>query len=93
MHIYQIENIEIEPLLVMADDFDHAADIFRYTLTNGLAHLPKVNFDVTRWKIMRAHRDTPPWSWIKEGRAGMLYRVDEGGWEHVSTRMIRGLIR
>ena len=30
MHLFQLENITFKPLLVIAEDFDHAAQIFMY---------------------------------------------------------------
>jgi hypothetical protein len=93
MPLFQIEKITFKPLLVIAEDCDHAAEIFRHGLVTGLHHLPDADFDVTRWRIKRQHQDVAPWSWVKEARAGMLWRLCEGGWELVQTNMIRGLRR
>lgn len=94
MHLFRLENITFKPLLVIAEDYDHAAEIFRHSLFTGLHQEPDADFDVTKWKIKRRHQDTAPWSWVKEGRAGMLWNVDEGaGWELVQSNMVRGRLR
>jgi hypothetical protein len=93
MHLFEIEKIKLPPLLVSAEDFDHAAEIFRHTLARGLTHVPNdVDFNVTQWRIKRKHQDKPPWSWIKQGKAGVFYPVEEG-WEFVTTNMVRGMVR
>lgn len=94
MHLFRLENITIKPLLVIAEDYDHAADIFRHSLVTGLHHRPDADFDVTKWRIKPRHRDKLPWAWVKEGNAGMLWNVDDGaGWELAHTSMVRGLER
>ena len=94
MHLFQIEKITLKPLLVIAEDYEHAKEIFRHALVTGLHHLPDANFDVTKWRIKRRHRDIAPWSWVSGEHAGMLYDVNHGeGWELVRTKMVRGRVR
>ena len=93
MHLFQIEKITLKPLLVIAEDYDHAAEIFRYSLVRGLEAAPDADFDVTKWKIKGRHADKSPWSWVKEGNAGMVYNVDGGSWLLARTNMVRGRIR
>jgi hypothetical protein len=43
-----LENITFKPLLVIAEDFDHAAHIFMHSLMTGLRERPDADFDVTK---------------------------------------------
>lgn len=91
MHLFQIENITFKPLLVIAHDFDHAADIFRHSLVTGLAAVPDADFDIVQLNMKRRHQDRSIWSWLQEGRAGMLWRANDGAaWEMTQTSLIRG---
>jgi hypothetical protein len=90
MYLVQLENITFKPLLVIAEDFDHAAQIFMCSLINGLGERPDADFDVTKWRIKDHRRNDIPWSWVDEGSAGMLWNVDEGtGWLLNQTELIR----
>ena len=90
MHLYQIENITFKPLMVIAEDYEHASQIFMHSVVTGFYHKPDADFDITKWRIKPRHRDKEPWSWIKEGNAGMLYRIEDGqSWELVLTPMRR----
>ena len=90
MHLFQIENITMRPLSVIAEDFDHAAQIFIQSLISGLLHKPDVEFAVSKWLPKPPHGEELPWSFVKEGNAGMLWRVDDGrSWELVQSNPIR----
>ncbi|WP_156843131.1 hypothetical protein [Novosphingobium aquimarinum] len=90
MHLFQLENITFKPLLVIAEDYDHAAQIFMYSLISGLGERPDADFDVTKWRIKDHRRRDIPWAWVDEGKAGMLWNVDDGtGWLLNCTNLVR----
>ncbi len=88
MHLYRIEHIKLQPLLVLAQNHDDAANILGFAFMTGLRNRPDANFDVVYLKhkdLMRA----PPKEWIKAGYRGIAWSVDEDrAWEFHHTKMI-----
>ena len=90
MQLFRIENVRFQPLLVIAEDYEHAGQIFMHELITGLHHRPDAEFDVTKWRIKPPYNSERPWSWVKEGKAGILWRLEEEpSWELVGCNMRR----
>ena len=77
---YRIEKIKLEPLLLLADDFDDAANRFRFSLLEAFGNMPVADFDVTKWKLKKSDRFAPLRQWSAEGKRGFVWPY-EGGWE------------
>lgn len=77
MQIYKIEHIELAPLTIIADDMNHAAEIFREALLTGFAMPPKANFDVTAWQLLAG----PAKEWFEritsEVHSGIVWLADD----------------
>lgn len=90
MHLFQIEEIIFQPITVIAEDFDHAAQIFMHSLITGLHNRPDVEFEVSKWLPKPRYQHDFPWNWVREGQAGILWRVDDdAAWELAGTDLIR----
>ncbi len=85
MHLYRIEIIRLQPLLVLAQNHDDAADILSSALINGLGNRPDADFDVTHLNRNELDR-APPKDWIKAGYRGIAWSVDgDRAWEFQHT--------
>mgnify|MGYP001408449580 CR=1 FL=1 len=85
MQVFRIDQIKFDPLTVVAQDSDHAAQMFIYALMTGLRNQPTVDFSTSEWIPRRVRRFPVLEKWIEEGRAGIVWRVDEDpAWEIVS---------
>ena len=88
MHIYRIENIEFERLVVVADSFDDAAGIFLDALLQGFGDRPLVDFAVSRWKLKSGPTRKILQEFAEQGLKGIAWQKD-GGWEIVTPHAER----
>lgn len=79
---YRIEKIKLKPLMLLADDFDDAANRLRCALMEGFGNLPDADFDVTKWKLKKIDMFDPLRQWAAESKRGFVW-PSEGGWEMV----------
>jgi hypothetical protein len=69
---------------VLADDSDHAAQLFIYALMKGLRNQPQCDFAVLEATELRLKRFATLRQWAEEGLTGIAWRVDDGAaWELV----------
>lgn len=84
MKIFRIDQIKFDPYTIIAEDGDHAAQIFIYALMQGLQNQPGLDFSVSEWMPYRISRFPTLQRWAEEGRVGIAWTVDEeASWELV----------
>ncbi|QPC99737.1 hypothetical protein [Qipengyuania soli] len=47
MNVYQVSNIEFEPIVMLTDHHERAISKFQWALAGGLGFLPPVNFTLS----------------------------------------------
>lgn len=83
-------NIKLKPLLVLAADYDDAANILAHALILGMANRPDADFDVVDWSPAQTDFDEVLTEWLDSEHRGIAWVMDEGaGIELVSTGLER----
>lgn len=82
--LYRITDIDLPGFDVLAEDNDHAAQIFISALMTGLKNQPFCDFDVLEFTDRRLKRHDVLRRWAEEGRTGIPWWIaDERQWELV----------
>ena len=90
MKIFRIDRIIFDPFDIIAEDSDHAAQMFIYALMTGLQNQPAIDFSTAEWTKHRTKRYPTVSEWARAGSAGIVWRVDEDqAWELVHYKFDR----
>lgn len=83
-NIFQIQNIFIRRICVIANDFDHAVHLLSEAFSDGMGVRPNdIEFDVVRWNT----KEEALLSWALQGKSGFAWNTDEGQtWELFQPR-------
>jgi len=82
MKIYRLEQVRLEPLVVIADNFDDAARIFLEGLEHGLGKRVTASFAVSAWKLKQGNARDILHDFASQGLKGLVWPTEEG-WELV----------
>jgi hypothetical protein len=84
VYIFRITDIEMPKLEVLAEESDHAAELFIHALMEGLFVHPNCAFATLEWTEHRRKRHPTVDRWAKEGKSGIPWHLDSGtSWELV----------
>lgn len=80
MKIFRATDLRIEPIMIIADDIQHASHTLLSGIQDGLGHLPDMSYSIGPWEPLA---DMAP-EIIKrfaDDHVGGLAHLVEGGWE------------
>ena len=86
MKLFQVRDIHIPAITIIADDVHHANHIFFMALYRGLGHFPKGSFTVENYEPVHAKQTETMKQWAQEHKAGIVHRCNDGGWELIPPR-------
>lgn len=90
MKVWRIDNLVIQPFMVLADSVRHAEQTFIFSLMTGLGNRPEVVFDVEPWGDIADPLARRAIEQFAGGPLpGIVWNVDDGaGWELVPKSFI-----
>ena len=78
MKVFEVRDVRIPSLLVLAPNLQVASHIFLRSIYDGLGHFPKALYTIGEHDGFED--DHPVMKWVKEDRAGIPHITIEGGW-------------
>ncbi len=86
MKVFQVNDLQIASLTIIADDINQANHIFLQAIYEGLRHWPKVEYTIREMELVDAKQTAIVKQWASEHRPGIAHRCNDGGWELIPPR-------
>lgn len=82
MKLFTAEDLEIEPIVMMAENEHEVISHFHWSIIHGFGFWPNLNFTVAARPVGSLPRSDDLWTLLAEGRRGYA-SLSEKGWERV----------